>query len=415
MKILIVDDSITLLQGLVSVLEHISPLEIFTAKSKQECANLLLQEKGKFDIAILDLGLPDAPDGEIILFMEKFSIPSIILTAKQYDKNNPLYKHDFIIDYVIKNGAYSLDYTAYVVQRFIDNSKVDVLVVDDSRSFSAKIKHLCKKYNINTILASCAEDAIKIMKSKNKIKLILVDYIMPGMNGLELTALMRKKYKKDEISIIALSSITDKEIVAKFLKYGANDFIYKDFSDEEFYARVNSNLDIIKLFEQSRDRANKDYMTGMYNRRYLFEKGRKIYKKAKKVDSYLSCAIIDIDKFKNINDQYGHDVGDIAIQHIPEILNTFLDNNNLISRVGGEEFCIISKNINEREILELYEEIRKAFEETIINIEDLKLKFTVSIGLTTSFASSFEDMLKQADLALYEAKETGRNKVVLLK
>ena len=156
-------------------------------------------------------------------------------------------------------------------------------------------------------------------------------------------------------------------------------------------------------------------MTGMYNRRYLFEKGRKIYKKAKKVDSYLSCAIIDIDKFKNINDQYGHDVGDIAIQHIPEILNTFLDNNNLISRVGGEEFCIISKNINEREILELYEEIRKAFEETIINIEDLKLKFTVSIGLTTSFASSFEDMLKQADLALYEAKETGRNKVVLLK
>jgi len=415
LKILIVDDSTTLLNGLVSVLENIDSLKIFTAKSKQECANLLLQEKGKFDIAILDLGLPDAPDGEIIPFMEKFSIPSIILTAKQYDQNNPLYKHDFIIDYVIKNGSYALDYTAYVVERFIENSKVDVLVVDDSRSFSAKIKHLCKRYNINTILASCAEDAIKIMKSKNKIKLILVDYIMPGMNGLELTALMRKKYKKDEISIIALSSIKDKDVVAKFLKYGANDFIYKDFSDEEFYARVNSNLDIIKLFELSRDRANKDYMTGMYNRRYLFEKGTRIYEKTKKVDDYISCAIIDIDKFKNINDTYGHDIGDIAIKYIPKILNTFLDDNNLISRVGGEEFCIISKNISEREILDLYEQIREAFEESVLTIDDLELNFTVSIGLTTSFGSSFEDMLKKADLALYEAKETGRNKVVLLK
>ncbi|NQY21775.1 MAG: diguanylate cyclase [Campylobacteraceae bacterium] len=413
MKILIVEDSKSLVAGLIHVLNKKISAEIFTVSSKSECAKILLKEKGKFDIAILDLGLPDAQDGEIVPFISKFKIPSIILTATEHDKSNPIFNNDNIIDYVIKNGSYSLDYTAYVVERFIENSKIDVLIVDDSKTFVAKTQDLCLKYNIKTIPAFNAEEALEIMSKKNNIKLILVDYIMPRMDGLEFTTKIRQTYKKDELSIIALSASKDKSVIAKFLKYGANDFIYKDFSNEEFYARINSSLEIIKLFENSRDRANKDYMTGMYNRRYLFEKGKEIYKKAKKNKENLSCAIIDIDKFKNINDTYGHDVGDVAIKQIPKILEKFLDERSLISRMGGEEFCIITEDLNEKEIQIVYQNIRIAFEESTLEVDDLKLKYTVSIGLNTSYEDDFDEMLKKADEGLYQAKETGRNKVVL--
>ena len=414
MKILIVDDSKSLIAGLINALEKKFSSEIFVAYSKKECANLLLQEKGKFDIAILDLGLPDAPNGEIVTFVKKFNIPSIILTASLYDENNPIYKDGHIIDYVIKNGSYSLDYTAYVIERFIENGKVDILIVDDSKTFTNKTKDLCAKYNLNSVIAHSAEEGIEIMSKKNNIKLILIDYIMPGMNGLDFTTVIRKKYKKDEVCIIALSGTKEKSVVAKFLKYGANDFIYKDFSAEEFYARINSNLEIVKLFEDERDRANKDYMTGMYNRRYLFEKGQDMYNIAKKNNSLFSCAIIDIDKFKNINDTYGHDIGDIAIKQIPRILEKYLDSNSLISRMGGEEFCILTKDLQTEQLKDLYEKIRVDFESSSLQINNLSLNYTVSIGLTKEFSENLDDMIKKADDALYEAKETGRNKVIII-
>ncbi len=418
MKILLVDDSKTVTSNILDNLkDRISDknLEIFTATSKKECADLILEHKSKFDIAILDLGLPDAPNGEVVSFVDKFNIPFIILSGTTLDKNSKLLSLDNLIDYVLKNGTFSIEYTSYLVDMFISNKNYEVLIVDDSKSFAYKAQALCKRYNLDAIVKHSGAEALEELKENDKIKLILIDYMMPDMNGLELTTKVRVNFKKDDLCIIAVSSTKDKEIVAKFLKYGANDFIYKDFSNEEFYARLNSNLEIIKLFKKSKDRANKDYLTGMFNRRYLFEEGSKIYKHTRSEHGKLSLAIIDIDKFKNINDTYGHDIGDIAIKHIPSILANHLKKDSLISRMGGEEFCIITKDLNEEEILALYEDIRASFENSVLSIKDLNLKFTVSIGVCTKYHSDLDDMMRKADEALYTAKETGRNRVILHK
>lgn len=416
MKILLVEDSKTITSEIIDKLKYRmkdTSLEIFTATSQKECADLILSHKAKFDIAILDLGLPDAPNGEIVSFINKFKIPFIILSGTNLDKKSPLLASENLIDYVLKNGTFSIEYTSFLVQMFVSNKKYKVLIVDDSKSFAQKIKALCKRYNLDAIIKPSGKEALEEIKNNKKIKLVLLDYNMPDMNGLEVTTKIRKDYQKDELCVIALSSTQDKDVVSKFLKYGANDFIYKDFSSDEFYARINSNLEILKLFEQSHNRANKDYLTGMFNRRYLFEEGSKIYKNTRKEERKLSVAIIDIDKFKNINDTHGHDIGDIAIKHIPKVLEKHLDKNSLISRMGGEEFCIITKDLKEKEILKVYEDIRADFENSSLNIKDLDLKFTVSIGVCTKFHENLDDMMRKSDEALYKAKETGRNKVVL--
>ena len=234
---------------------------------------------------------------------------------------------------------------------------------------------------------------------------------MPKMDGLELTKRIRKDFTKDQISVIIVSNDPCKRIPTKFLKYGANDFLYKGFSNEEFFARINSNIEILELFEEINNKANKDYLTGMYNRRYLFDNGEKIYNEHKNKNNDFAVALIDIDKFKAINDTYGHDVGDMAIKEVGNILNQAIQKDVLISRMGGEEFCILLYNRTQDEIMVLLEKIRNLFESNQIEFENHKLKYTVSIGCSFEFGKNLDEMIQKADNGLYEAKNSGRNKV----
>ena len=121
--------------------------------------------------------------------------------------------------------------------------------------------------------------------------------------------------------------------------------------------------------------------------------------------------MLDIDKFKNINDTYGHDVGDIAIKEIKRILDETLRESDLVARFGGEEFCIVLEEITLEDTKALFERIRKRFEDNVIEIKDTKISYTVSFGVAYGMDTSLEEMVKLSDHALYYAKENGRNQV----
>jgi diguanylate cyclase (GGDEF)-like protein len=410
-KILIIEDSISIINTLKSLLEEELDVEVFVAKSMKESATLLLEQKGKFDIVLADLGLPDAPNGEIIEFMSKFSLPIIVLTGTDDINIEEKFRNKDIVDYVIKDGIAALSYTFSIVKRILHNSKIKVLVVDDSKTFLEHTKELLQRYRFQALTALNGEDALKILDENKDIKIVLTDYLMPKIDGLELTKKIRRSYTKDEISVIIVSNDPCKRIPTKFLKYGANDFLYKGFSNEEFFARINSNIEILELFEEIKNKANKDYLTGLYNRRYLFDEGEKLYEKYKKEEKDFAVALIDIDKFKSINDTYGHDVGDVAIKEIAVILNEVITTDVLISRLGGEEFCILLYNRSKDEIINLLEKIRNQFENNQIEFKNIQLKYTVSIGCSFEFGKNLDEMIQHADNGLYDAKYSGRNKV----
>lgn len=411
-KVLVVDDSQTILAMLKVELEKYNNIESFYASSYKEAVHLLRKHKGEFHVALLDISLPDALDGEIVGLANSHHIPSVVLTGSIDEKvQNSILKKD-VIDVILKNDPSSIEFAVREISRTLKNYDTTVLVVDDSKLYREILRDSLEKIKLNVLEASDGEEALGILSNKeNNISLVLTDYEMPKMNGLDLTFKIREEAKKDQLGIIVISSADAQNVISKFLKFGANDFINKPFTHNEIVTRVNSNLELLDLFGKIRDMANKDFLTGAYNRRHFFENGNSIYSKNKRKNTPLAVAMIDIDKFKNINDSYGHDIGDIAIKEVKNILDKTLRASDLMARFGGEEFCILLEDITLEDTKLLFEKIRETFEKNVIDANGTKISYTVSTGIYFGFSDSLEDMIRLSDEALYTAKESGRNRV----
>jgi len=412
-KVLVVDDSPVALSLLKKELAKYDFIKPFFAKSYKEAMKIIRENKADFQAALLDLSLPDAPNGEIVRLANSHHIPAVILSGTSNEKLKETILKKDVVDFVLKDDPSSVEFAIKSILRTLKNYDTNILVVDDSQTYRMVIVEALKGIHLNVLEAENGEEALEIIKESENISLVITDYEMPILNGLQLTFKIREKYNKDQMAIIAISSMDNKNVISKFLRFGINDFIHKPFSTDEIITRINSNLELLDLFSKVKDMANKDFLTGAYNRRFFFNSGEQIFAKAKRKDKQLAVAMIDIDKFKNINDTYGHDVGDVAIKEIKNILDKKLRASDLMARFGGEEFCILLEDITLENTKLLFEKIRKAFELNTIIINKIKISYTISIGISYGLLSSLEEMIKISDEALYIAKEGGRNQVVI--
>ena len=412
-KILIVDDSKTILALLKSEISLHDNIDAYYANSYKEAMRLIREHQGEFHAALLDLNLPDAPNGEIVKLANANKIPAVILSSTQNQELKDSVMKKDVVDFIIKDDPSSIKFALNAIQRTLKNYDTTILVVDDSATYRQMLKESLSRIHLNVLEATDGLKALEIIKNNKNISLVITDYEMPNMNGTELTYALRTEYKKDELAIIAMSSLTKEEVVNKFLRFGANDFINKPFTHSEVVTRINANLELIDLFTTLKDLANKDFLTGMFNRRYFFDSGIPIFKKNKRKMYPLAVAMIDIDKFKKINDTYGHNVGDDAIKEIKVILDKNLRESDLVARFGGEEFCILLEEINLHNVKKLFEKIRALFEVNVIKTDGFEISYTVSTGICFGVGDSLDTMIQISDEALYEAKTTGRNRVVI--
>jgi len=291
-----------------------------------------------------------------------------------------------------------------------------ILVVDDTKSnIQILMELLDNRYDV--IACKDGETAIEIAQ-EDKPDLILLDIMMPDMDGFEVCEKLKELPQTKDIPIIFLTAMTQDDNIEKAYDIGGSDYITKPFRSKELLARVKRELELIRLQNELKLLTLTDSMTKLYNRRYFDEIFPQVIKSAKRKDELVSFVIMDIDHFKQYNDTYGHQMGDDALTKVATSLKETLHRaDDYCFRLGGEEFGVVFKVDNKDKAFEFANNIRENIENLCIehNGNSASPYVTVSMGLVCKNAHNIKDeneVYKQGDDLLYEAKESGRNKVV---
>ncbi|MBI5919410.1 MAG: diguanylate cyclase [Nitrosomonadales bacterium] len=410
-RILVVDDSPVMCKVVKSALESVLDLPVDCAASLDECRALLAKHAGQYPIAVVDLSLPDAPDGEAVDVVLGANIATIVLTASLDQKLHEHITRKPISDYVIKQSPGAIETVQKDVVRILRNRGRKALVVDDSASFRMYLKVILETQRLQVLEAPDGKAALDIIE-QNEIALVITDFEMPQMDGVALTARLRSQHPSSQVGAIGLTGSGDTFVGVRFLKAGANDIVRKPFLAEEFVGRLNNCLDHLDDIQTIQDQANRDYLTKLHNRRYFFETAVPLFNSARRGHLRLSAGMVDIDFFKRINDTYGHDVGDIAIVSVAQALKASFRGTDIVARMGGEEFCVLL--VNAESPIEVFERLRQRIAAIQIPLENGEiLRFTASIGVCATLGNSLEEMVNSADAGLYAAKHGGRNRVAL--
>ena len=409
-KLLVIEDSKPIATVIRQIGEALN-FEVTIAKTLAE-TEAILQSGTKFFAATIDYALPDAPSGEAIPCVLAHKIPSVVLTGKMDDETRQKILAMPVIDYIPKENSQAFLYLKRVLHAQRTNEKIGVLVVDDSLSARNHIVELLKRRNFKVFSAENGEKALEVMNANKNIKMVVTDLEMPVMDGIKLTIELRKTYARDRLSIIGISGATNGIHSARFIKNGADDFLRKPFCPEEFYCRITQNIDSLHNFEQIKHAANTDYLTDLPNRRVFFQEGNQHLNYYKKKQIPYGLAMLNLDNFKQVNDQYGHDAGD----HVLKILALYMRKHfrsGLMSRLGGDEFSVLIGGEDHDQIHVKLDDFRREIAVSSIDFNEHQFSISISIGVSFNGEGTLTEQMQLSDKALYSAKENGRNQIMV--
>lgn len=405
-RVLIVEDSKVVQQVLRHLASQYLNIAIDFAWSLRESMTLLA--RNEYTLALVDLTLPDAADAEVVKLTLAHNIPTVVLTSKIDEYSRQQMLEMGVVDYVIKDNRDSYLYAVKLISQLLRNQGCKALIADDSVISRVVMRQMLEKQLFEVIEAKDGKEALKILEQNPDIKLLLTDFAMPEMDGFELVKSVRNTRGRDDLAIIGLSGAGSHGLSAKFIKYGANDFLAKPFMNEEFHCRVMQTMEQLNLYAEIKECAYRDYLTGLYNRRYFYQQTERLLKVKPK--QYV-LALLDIDHFKRINDQFGHLGGDEILKQVSDLLKSSFGR-YVLSRIGGEEFAVVLKGFDFDDALDVFEDFRQRFADHPFTVNGSILRSTISIGVTSCYSNSLSEIMRAADRALYEAKARNRNCVV---
>jgi two-component system cell cycle response regulator len=295
-----------------------------------------------------------------------------------------------------------------------------VLVADDSRVYRKLVEHSLSDKQYALLFAKSGSEAMALF-SEHQPSLVITDWMMPDLSGIELCEHIRKQSRQPYTYLIILTGNTEKDKLVTGLAAGADDYLTKPFNREELLARVGVGRRIVELHRQLEAKnlllgelALTDALTGLPNRRALEDWATRLLSGALRYGFSFLVVLADLDHFKAVNDTYGRDAGDSVLKKFSEILKTNSRRSDICGRIGGEEFLFILTHTTEENARVVVERIRRELEATKFDFAGSRVTVTASFGLASLEATGtadFKQLVTQADGALYAAKHTGRNRM----
>jgi len=413
-RVLIVENSRSYADLLAEAMERRLQLPTVRARSLAQAEAALAAHPDIF-LVLSGLVLPDATPPAIIERLAQTGLPLVVVSGTYDEALRDRIIGRSVVDYVIKSAPGHFDYLVWLVQRLDRNRRIAALVVDDSPTARLLVAELLSSYGFRVLLAASGEDGLLALEQDPGIRLVITDHEMPGLTGVELSAKLRERYARDRLAIIGISGAHRPELVAQFLKNGANDFLHKPFSREEFFCRVSQNIDNLDLIGTLQDLATKDFLTGLSNRRHFFDRAGRLLGSLRENHRTVAIATIDIDHFKKVNDSFGHDGGDHALKVVARALQAHARPHDQVARFGGEEFVVLAGDLDAGAAREHFEALREHIAALQVELPDgRRFSLTVSIGLycpPPGNPASLHALLNESDRLLYLAKAGGRNRI----
>jgi two-component system cell cycle response regulator len=315
-----------------------------------------------------------------------------------------------------------------MARRYEPEGSARILIVDDHEDNVELLRARLESWGFETISAREGADALSLIESTLP-DLVLLDIMMPKIDGIEVARRVKGNPDLPFIPIIMQTALDSTENKVEGLEAGADDYITKPIDFPELKARVNSMLRIKRLQEEIEERerelmeANErlrhmsqtDALTGLENRRHIETRLEEMFEHAKRLAEPFSCVMVDLDKFKSVNDEYGHQVGDVVLKQLAKILKNEVREIDHAGRYGGEEFILLLTGTVLDAAVTFAERVRQAIEDHTFVFEGGTLKRTASFGVAGwphPRIMNSDGLVKAADDALYVAKEMGRNRVI---
>ena len=297
-----------------------------------------------------------------------------------------------------------------------------VLIAEDDPVSRHILEAFLTKWGYEVVVAGDGREAWQVLQQDDAPKLAILDWMMPGMEGVQVCRRLRERADHPYVYVLMLTSRDRKQDLVEGIEAGADDYLIKPFDAHELRAHLHAGKRILDLQQElisARDalrvQATHDPLTGLWNHAAIFDILRRELERAQRQRTSLGIVMADLDHFKQINDTYGHPAGDAVLREATRRMQSAVRTYDSIGRYGGEEFLIVVPGADEARALQQAERLRASISKAPVEVDPSRtIPLTISLGVTATAepeVSNLDSLLRAADLALYEAKRKGRNRV----
>jgi diguanylate cyclase (GGDEF)-like protein len=301
--------------------------------------------------------------------------------------------------------------TDIVAQNASPAKPMRILAAEDNPVFQSMLRTLLRKWGYEEVMAQNGNEAWEILESENAPRLAVLDWMMPGMDGVQICRKVRSANREPYIYIVLLTGRTESQDLVEGMEAGADDYLTKPFNAQELRVRIRAGHRILDLQDALRLQATHDGLTGLLNRNSILARLEEEIPRHEREERPLSLLMVDLDRFKSVNDTYGHLAGDAVLREAAARMSAVSRCYDGLGRYGGEEFLVVLPGCDLAAALVQAERLREAVASVPFTVPNHELGVTCSIGVACAAGGGPEALIRHADEALYQAKEQGRNRV----